>query len=245
MAQKCPFQVLKNHGYLKLKDLPCKSDTGKILLAESQIKATDPSVAITDSLASEYDSADESSVCSTPLPLLEKKVGDEPVSGPMTIKSIFKSKSTFKAETLKGVIINEPSSALTKCERNDHRTCDHVEYMSTMNMSQHLKGQGGSSLRSKTPRPSKHFFPPCIHCGSSDHLSDDCVNYPICDICGSYDHDIHVHNTTDHNDIEWFRRGEALQAKKAEALKTYNIESINANKSKTPTKSNYGVLGES
>ncbi|GJR80243.1 hypothetical protein Tco_0151028 [Tanacetum coccineum] len=44
-------------------------DTGRILLAESQRNTTDPSVAITDSLATDYDSADESSVCSTPLPL--------------------------------------------------------------------------------------------------------------------------------------------------------------------------------
>ncbi|GJX29619.1 hypothetical protein Tco_0237698 [Tanacetum coccineum] len=46
-----------------------------------------------------------------PLPPLEKLTGVEPVSGPKTIKSILKSKSTFKAETLKGIIINEPSSA--------------------------------------------------------------------------------------------------------------------------------------
>ncbi|GKE39381.1 hypothetical protein Tco_1462786 [Tanacetum coccineum] len=146
-----------------------------------------------------------------------------------------------------------------KCKRTDHRTCDHVEYMSTMNMSQHLKGQGGSSSRSKTPIPSKHFFPPYIHYGFSDHLSYDCINYPICDIRGSYVHDTHVHNmiislrrgikprnpqhviknyetcgsnvhtTTDHNDIEWFRKGEA---KKAGANKTV---SSNVQRSKTPT----------
>ncbi|GJS33012.1 retrovirus-related pol polyprotein from transposon TNT 1-94 [Tanacetum coccineum] len=46
----------------------------------------------------------------------------------------------------------------------------------------------------------------------------------------------HVHTTTDHNDIEWFRRGEALQAKKAKALKSTKAESSNANKSKTLTK---------
>ncbi|GKB41209.1 retrovirus-related pol polyprotein from transposon TNT 1-94 [Tanacetum coccineum] len=251
--------------------------------AVSQIKATDPLVAITDSSASEHDLANESSVCSTPFPPLEKIVGAEPVSEPMTIKSILKSKSTFKAETLKGVIIKESSSAPAKVnkdvsaskinsapadyERTDHRTCDHAEYMSIMNMSQHLKGQGGSSSRSKTPRPSKHFFPPYIYCGFNDHLSDDCVNNPICDICESCDHDTHGHNriislkrgikprnpqhvttsyetcgsivytTTDHNDIEWFKRGEALQAKKAEALKTNKIESTNANRSKTSTKS--------
>ncbi|GJT36554.1 hypothetical protein Tco_0926973 [Tanacetum coccineum] len=54
---------------------------------------------------------DESSVCSTPLPPLKKLDGAEPISGPKTFKSILKSKSSFKAETLKGIIINEPSSA--------------------------------------------------------------------------------------------------------------------------------------
>ncbi|GJV69377.1 retrovirus-related pol polyprotein from transposon TNT 1-94 [Tanacetum coccineum] len=272
-------------------------DTGRILLAESQRNTTNPLVVVTDSLATDYDSADESLVCSIPLPLLKKLDGAEPVSGPKTIKLILRSKSTFKAVTLKGVILNEPSlaparrnkstsaskvnsapagklksvkieddSLLAICEKTGHRTCDHAEYMSTMNTSKHVKNQGGYSLRSRTPRPSKHFFPPCIHCGFYDHLSDDCVNYPICDICGSYDHDTHghnrivslrrgikprnpqhvmksyetcgstVHTTTDHNDIEWFRKGEALQAKKAEALKSTKAESSNTIKSKNPTK---------
>ncbi|GJZ08982.1 hypothetical protein Tco_0543265 [Tanacetum coccineum] len=86
-------------------------DTGRILLAESQRNKTDPLIAITDSLATNYDLANESSVCSTPLLPLKKLDGAEPVSGPKTIKSILRSKSTFKAETLKGVIINEPSSS--------------------------------------------------------------------------------------------------------------------------------------
>ncbi|GJY45397.1 retrovirus-related pol polyprotein from transposon TNT 1-94 [Tanacetum coccineum] len=115
-------------------------------------------------------------------------------------------------------------------------------------MSQHLKSLGRSS-RPKNQRPSKHFFLSCIHCGFSDQLSDDCVNYPICDICGSYDHDTHgynkiislrrgikprnpqhvmkccetcgstVHTTNDHNDIKWFRRDEELQAKKCDIRK--------------------------
>ncbi|GJX31220.1 hypothetical protein Tco_0241075 [Tanacetum coccineum] len=89
-------------------------DTGKILPAESQRNTTDLSVAVTDSSATNYDSADESSVYSTPLPPLKKLDGAEPIFGPKTIKSILRSKSTFKAETLKGVIIYEPSSALAK-----------------------------------------------------------------------------------------------------------------------------------
>ncbi|GJY93478.1 hypothetical protein Tco_0509260 [Tanacetum coccineum] len=69
---------------------------------------------VTDSSMTDYDFGDESSVCSTPLPLLNKLDGAELISRPKSIKSILRSKSTFKAETLKGVIINEPSSTLTK-----------------------------------------------------------------------------------------------------------------------------------
>ncbi|GKB17211.1 hypothetical protein Tco_0851134 [Tanacetum coccineum] len=89
-------------------------DTKVSIPAESQVNTTDPLVAVTDSSATKYESADESSVCSTPLPLLEKLVGVEPVSTPKTIKSILKSKSTFKADTLKGITINEPSLAPAK-----------------------------------------------------------------------------------------------------------------------------------
>nr|GEW06169.1 hypothetical protein [Tanacetum cinerariifolium] len=76
-------------------------DTGKKSSIESQRNTTDLSVVVTESSATSYDSADEASVCSTPLPLLKKLDGAEPVSGPKTIKSILKSKSTFKAETIK------------------------------------------------------------------------------------------------------------------------------------------------
>ncbi|GKD14055.1 hypothetical protein Tco_1198462, partial [Tanacetum coccineum] len=58
-----------------------------------------------DSTLSNHDTGEH------PFPPLEKLTGAEPVSEPKTIKSILKSKSTFKAETLKGIIINEPSSA--------------------------------------------------------------------------------------------------------------------------------------
>ncbi|GJT52115.1 retrovirus-related pol polyprotein from transposon TNT 1-94 [Tanacetum coccineum] len=304
-------------------------DTGRILPAESQRNTIDPPVAVNNSSATDYNSADESSVCSTTLPPLKKLDGAKPILRPKTIKSILRSKSAFKAETLKGVIINEPSSALAKgnksssalkinsalawklksvnikddpplaivmkelnnlklqisknqlscsrknqpqqCERTNHRTYDHAEYISTMNMSHHLKSLGRSSSRSKIPRPSKRFFPPCIHCGCIDHLSNECLYYPIYGLCGSYDHETNGHNriislerdinprnhqhtfkrcesygssthtTTDHYDIEWFKRGEALQAKKAEALKSTRVESSNANRSKTPTK-RYSLL---
>ncbi|GJS31363.1 retrovirus-related pol polyprotein from transposon TNT 1-94 [Tanacetum coccineum] len=53
-----------------------------------------------------------------PLPPLEKMIGAEPVSKTKTIKSILKLKSTFKAETLKGIIINESSSALARVNKS-------------------------------------------------------------------------------------------------------------------------------
>ncbi|GJU21152.1 retrovirus-related pol polyprotein from transposon TNT 1-94 [Tanacetum coccineum] len=93
-------------------------DTGRILPAESQRNTTDPLIEFIDSSATNYHSADESSVCSTPLPPLKKLEGVEPISGPKTIKLILKSKSTLKAEALKGVIINEPSSAPAKGDKS-------------------------------------------------------------------------------------------------------------------------------
>nr|GEY31672.1 hypothetical protein [Tanacetum cinerariifolium] len=209
-------------------------DTGRILPTEPQRNTTDPLVVFNDSSATKYDSTDKSSVSITPLPPLKKLDGVEPISEPKTIKSII-------------------------------RTCDHAEYISTKNMSHHLKSLGRSS-RPKNPRPSKHFFPPCIQCGFNDQLSNYCVNYPICEICGSYNLDTHgynkiiylrrgiksknpqhimksyetcgstFHTTIDQNDIEFFKRGEELQAKKAKALKSSKAESLNANRSKTPTK---------
>nr|GEW15099.1 retrovirus-related Pol polyprotein from transposon TNT 1-94 [Tanacetum cinerariifolium] len=118
---KCPYFVLKSkdEGFI----MP-NHDIGMILPAESQRKTIDSLVAVTDSSATDYDSttdydsADESSVCSTPLPSLKKLDGAEPISGPKTIKSILRSKSTLKAESIKGVIINEPSSTPAKGNKN-------------------------------------------------------------------------------------------------------------------------------
>ncbi|GJY15212.1 hypothetical protein Tco_0385634 [Tanacetum coccineum] len=86
-------------------------DTNEVPSNESQRNTTNPLVAFSNSLPTDYDSTDESLVCSTPLPPLMKLDGAKPISGPKTFKSILKSKSTFKAETLKSITINEPSSA--------------------------------------------------------------------------------------------------------------------------------------
>ncbi|GJW13782.1 retrovirus-related pol polyprotein from transposon TNT 1-94, partial [Tanacetum coccineum] len=153
-------------------------DTGRILPAESQRNTTDPLVAFTDSSATEYDSVDESSVCSTPLPPLKKLEGAKPISGPKTIKSILKSKSTLKIVALKDVIINKPSSAPAK--------------------------------DNKSSSASKVYSAPAGKL-KSVKIEDD-------------------------SPLAIFKKGEALQAKKAEALKSTIAESSNANRSKTPTK---------
>ncbi|GKB26981.1 hypothetical protein Tco_0866382, partial [Tanacetum coccineum] len=137
-----------------------------------------------------------------------------------------------------------------------------------ISMKKHHTGQGESSSRSRPSRP-VISFPSCIHCGYNDHQSDDCIYYPTCEICRSYDHDTHdhnkvislirgikpinpqnvtkncetcasnVHTTADHNDIEWSRKREVLQAKKAESFKESKIESSSALRSKTPIKGGF------
>ncbi|GKE31312.1 hypothetical protein Tco_1450634, partial [Tanacetum coccineum] len=120
-------KILKENKNLRteLKELTAITKTwlnssnkvNQILTAESQRNTIDPPVVVVDSSATDYDSTDESLVCSTPLPPLKKLDGAEPVSRPKNIKSILRSNFTFKAETLKGVIINEPSSALAKGDK--------------------------------------------------------------------------------------------------------------------------------
>ncbi|GKE58622.1 hypothetical protein Tco_1497807, partial [Tanacetum coccineum] len=202
-------------------------DTGRILSSESQRNTTDPSVSFTESLATDYDSANKSPVYSTPFPPLKKLEGAEPISRPKTIKSILKSKSTLKGEALKGLIINEPSSAPAKGNKSSSASKVHSAPAGKLKS---VKIEDDPSLaivmkelnslnykiisleREINPRNPQHAFERCKACGSSNH------------------------NTTVHYDIEWFKRGEALHAKKAEALKSTKLESSNANRSKTPTK---------
>ncbi|GKB97752.1 hypothetical protein Tco_0983889, partial [Tanacetum coccineum] len=234
-------------------------DTSIILPAESQRNSTDPLVAVIDSSETEYDSADESSVCSTSFPPLEKPGDVEPVSGPKTIKTTLKSIATFKTKDLKGIIPNKPSSSPIQ-----ENKMDSVSKSNSAPAERFKECLGRSLSRFKNPIPSKRFFPPCTYYGSIDHLSDDCLYYPICGICESYDHETNGHNriislereinlriphhpfkrcevygssihtTTDHYDIKWFKRGEALQDKRAEDQKRTLLP--NANRSKTLTK---------
>nr|GEX22521.1 retrovirus-related Pol polyprotein from transposon TNT 1-94 [Tanacetum cinerariifolium] len=222
-------------------------NAGRILPAESQRNTTNPSVVITDSLAtdcdSSYNSADEFVVCSTPLPPLKKLDGAEPISGPKTIKSILKSKSIFKAKTLKGVIINESSSAPAK--DNESSSASKVNLAPAgklksvkikydpplaivMKELNNLKLQffKNQSSYSRNTQPQQDIsLEREINLRNLQHAFKRCEAY------GSS-----TNTTTDHYGIEWFKSGEALQDKKAEALKSTTVESSNANRSKTPTR---------
>ncbi|GJX16700.1 hypothetical protein Tco_0217532, partial [Tanacetum coccineum] len=59
-----------------------------------------------------------------------------------------------------------------------------------------------------------------------EHATKNCETY------GS-----NVHTTSAHNNIEWFRKREALQAKKADSFKASKTESSSALRLETPTKS--------
>ncbi|GJT13291.1 hypothetical protein Tco_0860333 [Tanacetum coccineum] len=155
---------------------------------------------------------------------LKKLDGAEPGSGPKTVKSNLKSKSTFKAETLKGITFNEPSSAPARGNKsslasksNSAPTCKFqnvkveddpplamaIKELNELNL-QISKKKIISQRRGINPRNPQHVTKNCETCGSN------------------------VHTTYDHNDIEWFKKRETPHAKKA--------ESLNALRSKTPTK---------
>ncbi|GKE55211.1 hypothetical protein Tco_1494396, partial [Tanacetum coccineum] len=156
-------------------------------------------------------------------------------------------------EKLTGITINKPSSAPARGNKSSS--------VSKTNSAP----AGESSSRSRPARPAIPF-PSCIHYGYNDHKSNDYVYYPIYEIYESYDHDTYghnrinslrrriktrnpqhvtkncdtcgsnVHTTFDHNDIEWFRKREALQAKKVEYFKASKTESSSTLRSKTLTK---------
>nr|GFA04700.1 hypothetical protein [Tanacetum cinerariifolium] len=87
-------------------------NTDEVPSNKSQRNITDPLVVVFDSPASDYHLANESSVCSTPLLPLKKLDGAEPSSRQKTVKSILKSKSTFKAKTLNGITIKDSLDSL-------------------------------------------------------------------------------------------------------------------------------------
>lgn len=89
------------------------------------------------------------------------------------------------------------------CKKDDHRTSDHLSYtvsssvVSYHNAQSHNYASGSKQIRQKA-KP----FTPCTHSGFNDHLPDDCLMYPCCDICGDPTHD-----SSGHEDVIQSRRG--------------------------------------
>ncbi|GJU94577.1 retrovirus-related pol polyprotein from transposon TNT 1-94 [Tanacetum coccineum] len=188
-------------------------DTGRILPSKSQRNTTDPSVAVTDSSVTDYDSADESLVCSTPLPPLKKLDGVEPISGPKTIKSILRSKSTLKTEALKGVIINEPSSAPAKDNKSssaskvhsahagklksvkikyDHSLAIIMKELNSLKL-QVSKNQSSHSRNDHSQHTPQNkyqtqFKKSCEMCGLNNHITENCYKVLFCKRCERTDH---------------------------------------------------------
>ncbi|GKA72985.1 hypothetical protein Tco_0779201 [Tanacetum coccineum] len=114
ISEQIPTQKKKILGIDQLTEDTSSSGPKDPVFVKSS--ADNSEVSITGSNKPKLSEAEDSTLSNHdtgkhPLPPLEKLTGAEPVSGPKTIKSILKSKSTFKAETLKGITINEPSSA--------------------------------------------------------------------------------------------------------------------------------------
>ncbi|GKC99591.1 hypothetical protein Tco_1169866 [Tanacetum coccineum] len=210
-----------------------------------------------------------------PLPLLEKLTDAEPISGPKTIKLILKSKFAFKAETLKGITINEPFSAPTRGNKSSSvsktnsaiagklknvkmeddpplaiviKELNELKLQISKNKSSYFRNKNSQQVNLPQDldlQGQQYLLLPAyivdimiinlmiviislrrgIKPRNPQHVIK---NY---ETCGS-----NVHTTSDHNDIEWFRKREALQAKKVKSFKASKTKSSSALRSKTPTK---------
>nr|GEU36879.1 putative reverse transcriptase domain, ribonuclease H-like domain, aspartic peptidase domain protein [Tanacetum cinerariifolium] len=201
-------------------------DTGKVPLNESQRNIIDHSVIISDSLVTDYNSADQSSVYSTLLPPLEKLTGitiNEPSSAPVKgNKSSSASKTnSAPAGKLKNVKIEDdlPLAIIILVKVNPPQDPD-------------LQGPQHLFLPAYTANTMIIILTIVYTIPHVKYVEAMIMTLMNCKTCGS-----NVHTTSDHNDIEWFRKIETLQAKNAESFKASKNESSSALRSKTPTKS--------
>ena len=79
------------------------------------------------------------------------------------------------------------------CKQEDHRTSDHKAHMASQNTSYKAQANRKASSSNQASKLKVTPFQPCPHCGFNDHLPDDCMMYPCCDICGDPTHDVSGH----------------------------------------------------
>nr|GEU79114.1 F-box protein CPR1-like [Tanacetum cinerariifolium] len=191
-----------------------------------------------DSTLSNHVTANESLVGSIPLSPLKKL--DAPARG--NKRSSASKTNSAPAGKLKNVKMeDDPPLAIVMKELKELKLqisknkLSYSRNKSSLQIDQHHIAQGETYLRS---RPSRPVIPllSCIHCGiislrreikprNLQHITKNCETYGC-----------NVYTTTDHNNTEWFRKREALQAKKAEFFKVSKTESSSALGSKTPIK---------
>ena len=73
------------------------------------------------------------------------------------------------------------------CKREDHRTSEHEKYIQSPNRLEYYNAQphqypSHSQQAKFTPR--SKVYPPCTHCGYTDHEAKDCYYNPKCNTCG-------------------------------------------------------------
>nr|GEX21611.1 hypothetical protein [Tanacetum cinerariifolium] len=119
------------------------------------------------------------------------------------------SKFTFKAGALKSVITNEPSSAPTKGNKSSSALKFHSAPGGKLK-SMKIEDDPPLAIVIKELNDLNYKI---IYLESEFNPRNSQHTFKRCEVCASS-----TYTTTDHYDIEWFKRGEALQAKKAEAL---------------------------
>nr|GEV67912.1 hypothetical protein [Tanacetum cinerariifolium] len=152
-----------------------------------------------------------------PLPPLEKLTCAELVSRPKTIKSILKSKSTFKAKTLKGITINEPSLASARGNKSSlasktnsalagklknvkieddpplaivMKELNELKLQFSKNKSSYFKNKNSQhvSPNALQNKYKSQFKMNCKLCGQNNHLSENCYELLFCKKCKRTNH---------------------------------------------------------
>ncbi|GJU03419.1 hypothetical protein Tco_1113757 [Tanacetum coccineum] len=199
-------------------------DTDEVPSNESQRNITDPLVVVSNSSATNYDSTDKSSVCSAPL-LLLKKFNGITINEPSLAPARGKHSSAFKTNSARAgnakELITKPVIMLNLCPP----LMQIIIILVKVNLLQDPGLQGLHYDHDTHGHNMIIFLRRGINPRNLQHVTNNCETY------GS-----NVYTTSNHNDIEWFRKRETLQAKNVESFKESKNDSSSSLRSKTPTK---------